>query len=185
MNELPKKWIGIKPSCFMKYKGWINRHNPGICGTYCTSVLLHDAIYQKTKISLSKEVLLAGMKTVVDDVMPYRGTFFWDLAHGLRRMLSHTKLWHVRMGILTERIVPSVLGSDNPKPVIVGTTKYLNSSYNNHWLVVYSYGYNEEGKLYFRGYDNHGRYKAIIPASQTIGCVWLEDRKEGESHERI
>ncbi|MGP6139332.1 MULTISPECIES: dihydrolipoamide dehydrogenase [unclassified Jeotgalibaca] len=177
MGQLPTKWTGLPPARFMKYKGWINRNKPGICGTYCASVLLHDAIYQKTKKSLPKQVLLDGMKAVVDDLLPYRGTFFWDLAHGLRRMLSHTKIWHVRMGILNERIIPRILGSDNPRPVIVGTTKYLNSNYNNHWLVVYGYGYNEKGKLYFRGYDNHGRYKAIVPASQTICCVWLDERE--------
>lgn len=176
MSDVPTKWLGLPPARFMKYKNWINKERPGICGTYCASVLVHDAIYQRTKHSLSKKVLLNGMRVVVDDVMPYRGTFYWDLAHGMRRMLSHSKIWRVKTGILTERIVPEILSGENPRPIIVGTTRYLNSKYKNHWLVVYGYGYNEAGKLFYRGYDNHGRYKAIIPASQTMCCVWLEER---------
>lgn len=177
MDNLPTDWIGLSPTRFMKYKGWINQNRPGICGTYCAAVLLHDAIYQKTKQSLPKQLLLDGLKPVIDDALPYKGTFFWDVAHGLKRMLSHTKVWKVRTGLLNERIIPKILSDDNPRPIIVGTTKYLNSRYKNHWLVVYSYGYNEDGKLFFRGYDNHGRYKAVVPASETICCVWLDERK--------
>ena len=178
-NELPKKWIGLPPGRFLKYRSWINRHHPGICGTYCTAVLVHDAVYQKTRHSLSKETLLNGLKKVVDDLFPYRGTFFWDLANGLRRILQDTSFWEVKMGLVTERLVPELLSGERqrPVPVIVETTKLLNSRYKNHWLVVYSYGYNEDGKLYYRGYDNHGNHKAVIPASQTLSCVWLEERK--------
>ena len=111
MSDVPTKWIGLPPARFMKYKNWINKERPGICGTYCASVLVHDAIYQRTKHSLQKKVLLNGMRMVVDDVMPYRGTFYWDLAHGIRRMLSHSKIWRVKTGILTERILPEILSS--------------------------------------------------------------------------
>lgn len=176
MADLPNKWTGLQPSRFLKYRSWINKQKPGICGTYCAAVLLHDAIYQKTNHSLSKEKLLNGLKPVVDGALPYRGTFFWDIANGLRRLLNQSKIWRIRTGLLAETIVVKQLSSDHPQPVIVGTTKYLNSKYKNHWLVVYAYGYNESGKLFFRAYDNHGRYKAVVPASQTLACVWLEER---------
>lgn len=183
-----KKWIGLPATRFFKYRNWINNQRPGICGTYCAAVLVHDAIYEKTKKRLNKETLLNGLKLVVDDLMPYRGTFFWDIAHGIRRIFGNTRMWNVKVGILTERLVPELLSGDNPRPVIVGTTKFLNSKYKNHWVVVYAYGYDENNKLYYRAYDNHGSYNAVIPASQTFSCVWLEERedKKGELYnERI
>lgn len=177
-KQLPKKWIGMPASRFMKYRSWINKTKPGICGTYCAGVLLHDAIYQKSKKSVRKDVLLDGLKGVIDDLLPYRGTFFWDVAFGLRRMLRGVPYWRVKTGIVTERIVPDLLDREEPVPVIVGTTKFFNSPYKNHWVVVYAYGYNEAGKLFYRAYDNHGKHNAVIPASQTLSCVWLEEVDE-------
>ncbi|WP_227872537.1 dihydrolipoamide dehydrogenase [Jeotgalibaca ciconiae] len=173
-EKYPEKWIGMPASRFLKYRSWINKGKPGICGTYCSAVLIHDAIYQETRKSLNRDVLLKGLKVVVDNLMPYRGTYFWDVAFGIRRILADMPEWKVRMGLIPEKIVPEVLSKKGAGPIVVGTNILLNSQYKNHWLVVYAYGYNEEGKLYFRAYDNHGRYKAIIPASQTISCVWLE-----------
>ena len=48
-NE-PKHWHGLPPSRFIKYRSWINKQKPGICGTYCSAVLIHDAIYQMSVI---------------------------------------------------------------------------------------------------------------------------------------
>ncbi|UJF16504.1 hypothetical protein LZ578_05210 [Jeotgalibaca sp. MA1X17-3] len=84
-EDLPEQWIGLPSSRFRKYRGWINKVNPGICGTYSSAVLLHDAVYQKTKRSLKRDSLLKGMQTVVDDFMPYKGTFIWDVAYGLKK----------------------------------------------------------------------------------------------------
>lgn len=175
-EKVPEKWIGLPSSRFRKYRGWINKVKPGICGTYSSAVLLHDAVYQKTKISLRRNSLLNGMQTVIDDFMPYKGTFIWDLVYGLKKMLKDIPFWKIKTGIISERIVPQILGGSHPVPIVVGTTILFNSSYKNHWLLVYAYGYNEEGKLYFKAYDNHGKYDAIIPASQTLNCIWLEKR---------
>lgn len=177
-DEYPEEWVGLSSARFRRYRNWINKGKPGICGTYCCAVLVHDAIYQKTNHSLQKETLLKGMKKVVDHFLPYRGTYFWDLAHGLKKILADVPGWKVHTGLLAEKIVPRVLGGKHPVPVIVGTTFLLNSTYKNHWLLVYAYGYNSEGKLFFKAYDNHGRYEAIVPASQTISCVWLEEIEE-------
>lgn len=174
----PSKWIGLPSARFLKYKAWINKNHPGICGTYCAAVLVHDAIYHKYRRSLKRDTLLKGLKKVVDDFMPYRGTFFWDVANGLRRILRNQTEYEVRTGLITERIVPKILSGENPRPVIVGTTKLLNSKYKNHWVVVYAYGYDEAGKMFYRAYDNHGKHKAVIPASQTFSCVWLDDVSE-------
>lgn len=184
-NE-PKHWHGLPPSRFIKYRSWINKQKPGICGTYCSAVLIHDAIYQETKQSLNRDVLLNGLKTVIDDLLPYKGTYFWDLAFGIRRLLADIPEWRVKTALIAERTVPKLL-DEGAGPVIVGTNMLLNSSYKNHWLLVYAYGYNEEGKLFFRAYDNHGRYKAVVAASQTITCVWLEKNEmwKDECYERI
>ena len=176
-KNVPKKWHGLKPSRFAKYRSWINSGSPGICGTYCSAVLVHDAVLQKYKHSLDKDTLLAGLLTVVDEFLPYKGTFFWDVQHGLKVLLADIPDWTVKSGLITEKIVPALLDRPVPVPVIVGTTRLFNSKYKNHWVVVYAYGYNEDGKLFYKAYDNHGRYQAILPASQTIGCVWLEERK--------
>lgn len=175
-KNLPKKWQGLKPSRFAKYRSWINSGNPGICGTYCSAVLVHDAVLHKYKHSLDKDTLLAGLLTVVDEFLPYKGTFFWDVQHGLKSLLADIPDWTVKSGLITEKIVPALLDRPDPVPVIVGTTRLFNSKYKNHWVVVYAYGYNEDGKLFYKVYDNHGRYQAILPASQTIGCVWLEEK---------
>lgn len=175
-KNLPKKWHGLKPSRFAKYRSWINSGNPGICGTYCSAVLVHDAVLHKYKHSLDKDTLLAGLLTVVDEFLPYKGTFFWDVQHGLKSLLADIPDWTVKAGLITEKIVPALLDRPDPVPVIVGTTRLFNSKYKNHWVVVYAYGYNEDGKLFYKAYDNHGRYQAILPASQTIGCVWLEEK---------
>ncbi|MBT2730995.1 dihydrolipoamide dehydrogenase [Carnobacterium sp. ISL-102] len=173
-NAYPVSWIGLKPARFRKYRTWINAVKPGICGTYVGAVILHDAFNQKYGIDLSKEKLITGLKTIIDDTFVYKGTFPWDVWHGLNWVLKGNQDFKVKMHFVPERKVVALLNRKKPIPVAVGTATLFGSPYKNHWLVVYAYGYNEEGKLFFKAYDNHGRYKAIIPASQTIGCVWIE-----------
>ncbi|SIO17652.1 hypothetical protein SAMN05878443_1784 [Carnobacterium alterfunditum] len=173
-NAYPVSWIGLKPARFRKYRTWINAVKPGICGTYVGAVILHDAFNQKYGIDLSKEKLITGLKMIIDDTFVYKGTFPWDVWHGLNWVLKGNQDFKVKMHFVPERKVVALLNRKNPIPVAVGTATLFGSPYKNHWLVVYAYGYNEEGKLFFKAYDNHGRYKAIIPASQTIGCVWIE-----------
>lgn len=170
----PTKWIGLKPLRFKKYRSWINREKPGICGTYVSAALLHDTFLEYYQVGLEKEKLITGLKSVVDDLFPYRGTFPWDLRLGLNYVLRDIPDLMAKMSLVSERTVVELLNRSDPMPIAVGTAKIFGSKYKNHWLLVYAYGYNKEGKLFFKAYDNHGRYTAIVPASQTIGCVWLE-----------
>lgn len=170
----PTKWIGLKPLRFKKYRSWINREKPGICGTYVSAALLHDRFLEYYQVDLEKEKLITGLKSVVDDLFPYRGTFPWDLRLGLGYVLRDIPGLTAKMSLIPERTVVELLNRPEPMPAAVGTAKLFGSKYKNHWLLVYAYGYNKEGKLFFKAYDNHGRYTAIVPASQTIGCVWLE-----------
>ncbi|MBM6615918.1 dihydrolipoamide dehydrogenase [Desemzia sp. RIT804] len=174
----PRTWIGLKPTRFKKYQKWINRDKPGICGTYVSAALLHDTFLRYYEIDLDKENLLLGLKTIVDERFPYRGTFPWDLKLGLGYVVGDIAELSVKMSLIPETTVIDLLNRANPVPVAVGTAKLFGSKYKNHWLLVYAYGYNKEGKLYFKAYDNHGKYSAIVPASQTIGCVWIEKKNE-------
>lgn len=176
MKEVQRQatlWKGLPPKRFKKYEKWINRIKPGICGTYVSAVLLHDAFLHSYRVSLDQQKLLKGLKPMIEDRFVYRGTFVWDLWLGLSYALKDIAEIKVKMSLLPELTVVRLLDSPDPKPIAVGTTKLLGSKYKNHWLVVYSYRYNKEGKLEFKAYDNHGRYQAIVPASKTIGCVWL------------
>ena len=170
----PIHWIGLKPERFRKYRTWINNFRPGICGTYVGAVILHDSFKQKYGIDLEKQKLIAGLKTVIEDTFPYKGTFPWDVWHGLDWVLKDNPDFSVKMHFVPERKIVSLLNRKNPVPIAVGTATLFGSPYKNHWVVVYAYGYDQVGKLFFKAYDNHGRYTAILPASQTIGCVWIE-----------
>ncbi len=167
-------WIGLPEKRFKKYRSWINRETPGQCGTYVSAVLLDDYLRREQGIKIGKERLLEGLRSVVDNLMPYKGTFFWDVAYGLNYMLGDIPGIKAKSHLIPDKKVVEILEGNEPKPVIVGTLSMLNSVYKNHWLVVYAYGYDEEGDLYFKGYDNHGRYRAVVPAAQTFACVWLE-----------
>lgn len=170
----PKKWIGLKSMRFKKYQKWINREKPGICGTYVSAALLHDTFEHHYNVDMPKDKLLGGLRSVVDDRFPYKGTFPWDLSLGLSYVIKDIPELNAKMSFISELKVVDLLNREDPIPVAVGTAKLFGSKYKNHWLLVYAYGYNKEGKLYFRAYDNHGKYTAIVPASQTIGCVWIE-----------
>lgn len=175
-NTYPTSWIGLEASRFKKYKTWVNNVRPGICGTYVGAVILHDAFNQRYGIDISEGKLIHGLKTVTEDTFPYKGTFLWDVWHGLNYVLKDNADLKVKMSFVSERKVVSLLNRENPIPVAVGTATLFGSPYKNHWVVVYAYGYNQEGKLFFKAYDNHGRFTAILPASQTTGCVWIEPK---------
>lgn len=170
----PTKWHGLPARRFRKYRTWVNRHKPGICGTYVSGVLLDDLFREIYDSSLDKEKVIRGLKSVVDDTLPYKGTFPWDLKRGLNFVLKDLLEWQARMHMVPDKKVVEILSGPHPRPVAVGTARLLGSRYKNHWLAVYAYGYNKDGKLFFRAYDNHGRHTAIVPASQTLGCVWIE-----------
>lgn len=178
-TSYPVKWVGLKPYRFKKYRSWINREKPGICGTYASAALVHDTFLQEYNVDLAKDNLLNGLKSVIDELFPYKGTFPWDLKLGLDYVLNDIPDLKVKMSLIPERTVVNLLDQPNPMPIAVGTAKLFGSKYKNHWLLVYAYGYNEDGKLFFKAYDNHGRYQAVVPASQTIGCVWIEKRDVG------
>lgn len=172
-----QNWRGLRPSRFVKYRKWINRQHPGICGTYVTAVMVHDFMLHEYKVNLDKDELLMGMQSVVDDLFPYRGTFLWDLKHGLNYVLSDVPGVTAKMHLIPDKKAVEILSGDNPRPLAIGTAGLLGNKYNNHWLLIYAYTYDKEGNLYFKGYDNHGRHDAIIKASQSLSLVWLEENK--------
>ncbi|SEK53562.1 hypothetical protein SAMN04488700_1734 [Carnobacterium iners] len=176
-NQYPTNWVGLKSTRFSKYRSWINNEKPGICGTYVCAVLLHDLYQNRYGKDLSKSLLVAGLKSVVDETFMYRGTFPWDLKHGLAVVLKGNPDYKAKLSFIPDRVVVEQLNKPNPLPITVGTTRVLGSPYQNHWVLVYAYGYNTKGKLFFEAYDNHGKSAAILPASQTFGCVWLEENK--------
>lgn len=169
------EWTGLEPERFEKYKTWKNKHKPGICGTYVTAVMLHDFLRENYEIEISQEKLLKGLKQVIDDWMPYRGTFFWDLQHGLNYMLKGVDGWRPAQHLVPEIKVKEILSGPYPRPVAVGTSKLLGSRYKNHWVLVYAYAYDSKGRLHFKCYDNHGRHDAVITATEAIACVWIEE----------
>lgn len=174
---LPMKWEGLRPNAFREYRTWINNETPGICGTYVSSVLLHYLFKHEFKESIEKTTLVEGLRFPVDNALPYKGTFPWDVKRGLDVALKKVPGWRARLGFIPDIQVVKQLSQKNPLPIAVGTTGLLGSPYKNHWILVYAFGYNSEGKLFFKAYDNHGRYTAVVPASQTFGYVYVEQKK--------
>ncbi|AMB98755.1 hypothetical protein AWM75_01530 [Aerococcus urinaehominis] len=164
-------WMGLDADRFKKYRTWINRGSQGICGSYCSAVLIHDRVYQDTGHQLNRKRLIASLTTLIDRFHPHRGTFIWNLAVGLNQFLIEAPLT-VKAALITECNVPQLI--DNyQQPVIISTLAGLGSPYGNHWLLAYQYGYDGAGNLYFKCYDNHGRYQAVVPARHTISVVYL------------
>lgn len=180
-KDWPTDWEGIEPSKFQQYRKYINKELPGYCGTYTAAALINYTIQEDRQTDIPMESLLKALKAVIDLNLPYKGTYPWDLTYGLNKLLKDDQTYKARWHILSDPIVKKELNSKkaDPLPVIVGTNKLLGSRYLNHWVLAYQFGYNEEGKLFYRVYDNHGRTQAVIPASQTLAAVWLE-RIEGE-----
>ncbi|MGB3159843.1 MAG: dihydrolipoamide dehydrogenase [Carnobacterium sp.] len=177
-TNYPLSWTGLKSARYNKYRSWINNKKPGICGSYVCAVLLHDLYQHQYGRDLTKERLLNGLKAVIDDTLAYKGTFPWDLRHGLNYVLKDNPDYSAKMHFVPDNKVVELLDKPDPIPVAVGTARILGSPYKNHWVLVYAYAYDREGKLFFKAYDNHGKSAAVLPASQTFGCVWLEKTKK-------
>ena len=175
-RDYPKQWTGINPLNFTAYRSYVNRIKPGICGTYVSAALVHYTFKTDRDYELDMEQLLRILKPKIDDRQAYRGTFAWDLRDGLNDLLADDGLYQARFHLVSNPIVIRELSKESPLPVIVGTTRLFGSKYGNHWLLAYAFGYNQEGQLFYRTYDNHGRTMAVIPASQTLACVWLEQK---------
>ncbi|RPA55530.1 dihydrolipoamide dehydrogenase [Aerococcus agrisoli] len=165
-------WTGLDESQFRRYKSWINKTSPGICGTYCAAVLTHYTVLQDTGHWMSKQQLLNAFETVVDDYHLHEGTFFWNVAAGLNSVFNFNH-YRAKTGLIPDKEVPDLIDRYQ-QPVIVGTLAALGSPYKNHWLLVYAYAYDNENQLFFKAYDNHGNYKAVIPAKHTNAYVYLE-----------
>lgn len=165
-------WTGLDEKEFKSYKSWINNGSPGICGTYCAAVLTHYTVLRDTNHQMEKNDLIDAFKKVIDDYHLHSGTFYWNVENGLNSIFNF-KNYRAKSGLLPDIEVPKII-DQYQSPVIVGTLKYLGSSYKNHWLLVYAYAYDDKYDLYFKAYDNHGNYKAIIPAKQTNAYIYLE-----------
>lgn len=175
-KDYPKTWQGLEPKDFRQYRKFVNRIEPGICGTYASAALVHQVVQRERNYDLDMEQLLKVLEPVIDEAPWYKGTFAWDLVRGLNQLFSEDGSYRARYHLISNPVVVRELDKVNPLPVIVGTTRLFGSSYGNHWLLVYAYGYTDNGQLFYRAYDNHGRTQAVIPASQTLACVWLESR---------
>ncbi|KAA9232508.1 MULTISPECIES: hypothetical protein [Aerococcus] len=169
-------WKGLDPKAFNRYRSWKNSSNPGICGSYCCSVLVHYHTLKDTGVDLDKDTLVAGFKEIVDDKRPYRGSFIWDIALALS-MFCENMPYQVKAGLLTEINLPDLI-DQGYGPFIVGLQKPLKSSYGNHWIVVYAYKYNPAGQLIYLAYDNQGRSQVEVPASQSLTYCYLTAKEE-------
>lgn len=158
------------------YRKFINKEQPGYCGTYTSAALLHYKMADDRQLDLSMTELLQVLKPLVDGRYFYKGTYPWDLTKGLTDLIGEDQ-YRARWHLISNPIVVEQLSKESANPVIVGTTSILGNRYGNHWVLVYAYGYNDKGQLFYKAYDNHGKINAVIAASQTMAAVWLE-RKE-------
>lgn len=172
-KDWPSEWTGIDQKLMKSYRKHINRELPGFCGTFSVAALVHYVIQQDRQISLSMDNLISALKPRIDGRFFYKGTYPWDLIGGLKDLMN-SEGYYPRWHLISNPIVTSRLNQESPYPIIVGTTKAFGSKYGNHWLVVYAFGYNDAGQLFYKAYDNHGKINAVIPASQTMAAVWLE-----------
>ncbi|UUX33837.1 dihydrolipoamide dehydrogenase [Fundicoccus culcitae] len=173
-TQWPKKWHGLSMTEMKVYQPYVNRIKPGICGSYATAALIHYFIQKQYNHSLNIADLIKILEPMIEYRYPYKGTLPWDLKAGINQLLPKEIPYQARYHLISNPIVLEQLSNENPLPVIVGTARILGNHYGNHWVLVYAYGYNNEGKLFYRAYDNHGRIGAVIPASQTFAAVWLE-----------
>lgn len=176
-------WRGIDEVRFRKYKNFVNRQSPGICGTYSAGVMVHDRVLQDTGIYLNRQKLLDGMQQAVDDYHLHRGTFIWNIRNGLNLMLSETP-YRAQVGFFTEKKLPALI-DQGFGPFVVGTLGVLGSTYGNHWVLVYAYTFDKKGNLYFRCYNNHGRHDSIIKASETFCYAYLVNEAGTITAEKI
>ncbi|MGY3724245.1 hypothetical protein SAMN05421767_10449 [Granulicatella balaenopterae] len=169
------EWIGINEDYFKCYQSYINREAPGYCGSYSAAALTHYILKNIEHLEeVSMEKLLQTYRLMMEDVLLYPGTYLWDIARGLKEVLVKGFGYQIKSHIFCEKVVVEQLSKKDPLPVIVGTVAVLGSPYQNHWVVAYAYAKDSSGKLWFKIYDNHGHYKAIIPAIQTLRCCYVE-----------
>lgn len=176
-KDWPKEWQGINSKEMFPYRKYVNRELPGYCGTYSVAALVHFVIQQDRDYDLSVERLIQALKPRIDGRYIYKGTYPWDLIAGLKELMA-SEHYYPRWHLISNPIVVRELKKTTPYPVIVGTTKAFGSKYGNHWVLVYAFGYNEAGQLFYKAYDNHGKINAVIPASQTTAAIWLERKGE-------
>lgn len=171
-------WIGLEESDIRPYQSYVNQKSPGVCGTYCAAVLTSIVAHQQHIDSPNMEELLEWFEPRIERLLPYSGTFGWDVAIGLRFFWKRYG-FSVSSSLFSERIVKQMVA--NKQPVIVGTKRILGSPYGNHWLLVYAYAEDSKGRLWFKAYDNHGKIDAILPAVQTFGAVYLVEQSTGQN----
>lgn len=169
---MTEQWQGLPTERFAKYRRWINREEPGICGSYVTAVLVHDRVFEDTGQNLDKDLLLGASQELVDDNHLHKGTFIWNIYSGLDSLLG-PQGYRVRLGLFPEVHVPKLMQAGYG-PFVLGTAGLLGSPYGNHWLLAYAYRYNDQGDLEFRCYDNHGKSQAILPAKYGFAYAYLE-----------
>lgn len=173
-HELPNEWQGITPKNIRPYRKYVNREKPGFCGTYTAAVLVHYTIKHDRGYELDMDKLITAFKPRIDQNPLYKGSYIWDIVKALQDFFAEDDSYQIKWHLVSESQALGQLKKESPLPLIVGTMKFLGSKYGNHWVLVYGYGYNEDGKLFYRAWDNHGKNQAIIAASQTLPCVWIE-----------
>lgn len=161
-------WIGISPDEMKSYTKYINRQQPGYCGSYATAGLIHYALRQQ---GLSFEAILEALEEPIEKRFPYRGSLPWDIIWTLRELVTGSA-YDVHWRLFSEMAVKESLSGKNPLPVIVGTMHPF-STYGNHWLLVYAYQEKSRNSLIYRAWDNHGKHAVEIPASQTTLGIYL------------
>ncbi|AMB93338.1 dihydrolipoamide dehydrogenase [Aerococcus sanguinicola] len=183
-----EQWQGLPADRFAKYRSWINREEPGICGSYVTAALVHDRVLADTGRALDPGRLLGASQELVDDKHLHKGTFIWNIYSGLDSLLG-PQGYRVKVGLFSEVKVPDLMAAGYG-PFIVGTAGLLGSPYGNHWLLAYAYRYNDQGDLEFRCYDNHGQSQAVLPAKYCFSYAYLErlpetaDKQPAKEEER-
>lgn len=169
----PKKWHGIPQNKMVPYRRYINREKPGFCGTYSAAALIHYMVKHERDYDMDMMRLLSALEGRIDRRGIYDGTYPFDVVNGLNDLLVDDEyLAHVRYR--HRQLIIDELSKEEPLPVIIGTLSLFGSKYGNHWLLAYGYGYNENGQVFYKCYDNHGRISAVIPASQVGIVIWLE-----------
>ena len=128
-RDYPKQWTGINPLQFTRYRSYVNRIKPGICGTYVSAALVNYLLKAERDYEIDMEQLLRVLKPKIEDRQVYRGTFAWDLRDGLNDLLVDDGLYQARFHLVSNPIVIRELSKESPLPVIVGTTRLFGSKY--------------------------------------------------------
>lgn len=175
-SKHPKEWQGIPQKDMVPYRRYVNREKPGFCGTYSAAALIHYLVKHQRNHEIDMMRLLSALEGKIDRRSIYDGTYHFDVVNGLNDLLADDEYQaHVRYR--HRKLIIDELSKEAPLPVIIGSLSLFGSKYGNHWLLAYSYGYNEDGQLFYKCYDNHGRINAVIPANQ-VGIAIRLERKD-------